>query len=856
MDSTVTDVTYRGSEGGGVTQGGFFEGLLGCLRPVWTIIGKAAVAEKQQDEWEIPFENISDLQWLGSGAQGAVFLGALNTEQVAVKKVRDVKETDIRHLRKLNHPNIISFKGVCTQAPCYCIIMEYCPYGQLYEVLRDDKQLPPSLLMDWAKQIASGMNYLHTHKIIHRDLKSPNVLIARNDIVKISDFGTSREWNEKSTKMSFAGTVAWMAPEVIRNEPCSEKVDIWSYGVVLWELLTNEIPYKDVDSSAIIWGVGSNSLHLPVPSTCPEGFKLLMTQCWRAKPRNRPSFRQIQMHLEIASPDWLNIPQEEFQDLQTEWKAEIKEQLQKIKSEGSHYPQLEEELIKRRREELRHAQDVREHYERKLERANALYMELTACMLQLEKRERELLKREQALQMYSKRRSKSILKPVIEAQKKIDRISKKKAHKCISDPGTSPDTPTPTPNGVLFPVRFDESNSTTASPTRSRRRGHSRHSKRNGERQTVSFVHRSTTGFSGEERISPVKSPTKEDLHRELEMKTSASQCREDSMVKPSRFKHLGPGTAVREMSISRIREYDESDSEDKENKAPKPHSPPGNMNDVCFGCDGKCDDKKCNSKTCLAKPGTSKLSSSEYSPGTSPSQGPVTSTTDLEKEFEKVQHENNVNNHNKTDIVEQSEYSDHNGNSQSNSPVKCSPKSQRGMQSPKKSPKSPRNRSKKFKRLRSSSEAYEESPTKRVINGSVEFEDNGADSTDDDDDHAAVHEEMRRINRQSYMSNFSSEGALSEEGNTSEHPEEDTPHEMLSSLSTENLQLELSKCSSDGLSDKENVVRRMKNQVKHISSSERLQPPIDCESSSDSDDGDDVVTTVMQNGCKDVQVW
>ncbi|CAL1526785.1 unnamed protein product, partial [Lymnaea stagnalis] len=71
--------------------------------------------------------------------------------------------------------------------------------------------------------------------------------------------------------------------------------------VVLWELLTAEVPYKDVDSSAIIWGVGSNSLHLPVPGTCPEGFKLLMRQCWSAKPRNRPSFRQILMHLEIAS---------------------------------------------------------------------------------------------------------------------------------------------------------------------------------------------------------------------------------------------------------------------------------------------------------------------------------------------------------------------------------------------------------------------------------------------------------------------------------------------------------------------------------------------------------------------------
>ncbi|GFR85335.1 mitogen-activated protein kinase kinase kinase [Elysia marginata] len=212
------DVGYRAG-----AQRGFLHGLLGCLRPVWTILGKAAAAElkQQSDDWEIPFESISDLQWLGSGAQGAVFLGKLCQQEVAVKKVRDVKETDIRNLRKLNHPNIISFKGVCTQAPCYCIIMEYCPYGQLYEVLRDGKEIPPTLVLDWAKQIASGMNYLHSFKIIHRDLKSPNVLVASNDVVKISDFGTSREWNEKSTKMSFAGTVAWMAPEVIRNEMCS-----------------------------------------------------------------------------------------------------------------------------------------------------------------------------------------------------------------------------------------------------------------------------------------------------------------------------------------------------------------------------------------------------------------------------------------------------------------------------------------------------------------------------------------------------------------------------------------------------------------------------------------------------------
>ncbi|XP_013015665.1 mitogen-activated protein kinase kinase kinase 13 isoform X2 [Cavia porcellus] len=289
-------------------------------------------------------------------------------------------------------------RGVCTQAPCYCIIMEYCAHGQLYEVLRAGRKITPRLLVDWSTGIASGMNYLHLHKIIHRDLKSPNVLVTHTDAVKISDFGTSKELSDKSTKMSFAGTVAWMAPEVIRNEPVSEKVDIWSFGVVLWELLTGEIPYKDVDSSAIIWGVGSNSLHLPVPSTCPDGFKILMKQTWQSKPRNRPSFRQTLMHLDIASADVLATPQETYFKSQAEWREEVKKHFEKIKSEGTCIHRLDEELIRRRREELRHALDIREHYERKLERANNLYMELSAIMLQLEMREKELIKREQAVE--------------------------------------------------------------------------------------------------------------------------------------------------------------------------------------------------------------------------------------------------------------------------------------------------------------------------------------------------------------------------------------------------------------------------------------------------------------------------
>jgi len=104
----------------------------------------------------------------------------------------------------------------------------------------------------------------------------------------------------------------YLFSEVIRNEPCNEKVDIWSFGVLLWELLTCEVPYKNVDSSAIIWGVGSNSLQLPIPSTCPDGYKLLIKQCWSIKPRNRPSFKNILVHLDIAAVEILSFKPDDY----------------------------------------------------------------------------------------------------------------------------------------------------------------------------------------------------------------------------------------------------------------------------------------------------------------------------------------------------------------------------------------------------------------------------------------------------------------------------------------------------------------------------------------------------------------
>lgn len=197
-----------------------------------------------------------------------------------------------------------------------------------------------------------------------------------------------------------------------------------------------------MDSSAIIWGVGSNSLHLPVPSTCPDGFKLLMKQTWQGKPRNRPSFRQILLHLDIASADILGAPQETYFKSQAEWREEVKKHFEKIKSEGTCIHRLDEELIRRRRDELRHALDIREHYERKLERANNLYMELSAIMLQLEDREKELMKREQVVEKkYPGNYKRHLVRPIVRPNA-VEKLIKKKgsvSHKAGLPPAKRPD---------------------------------------------------------------------------------------------------------------------------------------------------------------------------------------------------------------------------------------------------------------------------------------------------------------------------------------------------------------------------------------------------------------------------------
>jgi serine/threonine protein kinase len=193
----------------------------------------------------------------------------------------------------------------------------------------------------------------------------------------------------KSTKMSFKGTCAWMAPELLRGEKCGQKVDVYSFAVCLWELLTSEIPYQGVDVGAIIWGVGSGRLSLPIPEGTPEGFALLLQQCWNKEARHRPAFRQILMHLQILQSDtaFADTPDDSYFQTQLRWKREIRERCEEMKKEEDCARRRNDELLRRREEELHHVRDVRELYETRLAEVLQLHSELQMSLRRSQEKE-------------------------------------------------------------------------------------------------------------------------------------------------------------------------------------------------------------------------------------------------------------------------------------------------------------------------------------------------------------------------------------------------------------------------------------------------------------------------------------
>ncbi|KAE9555300.1 hypothetical protein FO519_001459 [Halicephalobus sp. NKZ332] len=404
-------VNLRTIDSNGNTNGSetwIFSSLTSCLPrfPPKLFWGANTVnnGDSDTDEYEISLESIQvnfKHDYIGGGNQSSVFRGVLNGKNIALKKLNRASEVDIKMLKSLDHPNVIKTIGVCTKDICPCIVMEYCEQGGLYDVLQRRK-VTKSLFCKWSREIAEGMTYLHSKKIIHRDLKSPNILVDKDDNTKICDFGSLYKFDKTfmpSVVMSFVGTSQYMPPEIMKNEPCNEKVDVWGFGIVLWELLTQEIPYKGITSMAIMYGVGSGSLQLHVPKEAPQTAKLLFRLCWSKKPRNRPSFASITSHLTNLQAEVAELSEDAWQMRKQVWHKEINEENQKIQNgnalEDQHIDA--QELNRKRINQLKHAQDLREIYEKKIYRVDKMMRKILVFLEEIKMREDELAHRERQL---------------------------------------------------------------------------------------------------------------------------------------------------------------------------------------------------------------------------------------------------------------------------------------------------------------------------------------------------------------------------------------------------------------------------------------------------------------------------
>ncbi|XP_010656540.1 uncharacterized protein LOC100251651 isoform X1 [Vitis vinifera] len=261
--------------------------------------------------------DLEELRELGSGTFGTVYHGKWRGTDVAIKRINDRcfagKPSEQERMRDdfwneaikladLHHPNVVAFYGVVLDGPggSVATVTEYMVNGSLRNSLqKNEKNLDKRKRLLIAMDVAFGMEYLHGKNIVHFDLKSDNLLVNLRDphrpICKVGDLGLSKVKCQTLISGGVRGTLPWMAPELLNGSSSlvSEKVDVFSFGIVMWELLTGEEPYADLHYGAIIGGIVSNTLRPSVPEFCDPEWRALMERCWSSEPSERPSFTEI-----------------------------------------------------------------------------------------------------------------------------------------------------------------------------------------------------------------------------------------------------------------------------------------------------------------------------------------------------------------------------------------------------------------------------------------------------------------------------------------------------------------------------------------------------------------------------------
>jgi len=307
--ATFERMTTVGSLAGG---GEFSVATMGSL----TASGDFSVHLNLSDCFEVDPNDLSLEGMIAAGQTAEVFCGDFEGSRVAIKRYRDATDyfqrkvaRELETLSKLDHPNLLGLIGACTLTAPFQLVTELCDGGTLYGLLYETCEVE----LSWHQRvkagadIAAGMAYLHGRDppILHRDLASLNCLLAApvtgpsdEVTVKVGNFRYSRAFGKFSgaSRMTTAvGTLAWVAPEVLRGDEYDEKVDVYSFGIIAHELASRIPPFEDMDACACEIAViqGERPDLEDVPGDCPRAFLECMEACWAQDPAERPSFDEV-----------------------------------------------------------------------------------------------------------------------------------------------------------------------------------------------------------------------------------------------------------------------------------------------------------------------------------------------------------------------------------------------------------------------------------------------------------------------------------------------------------------------------------------------------------------------------------
>ncbi|CAF2114014.1 unnamed protein product [Brassica oleracea] len=273
------------------------------------------------DEWTIDLRKLHMGPAFAQGAFGKLYRGTYNGDDVAIKILERPEndpekaqlmgqqfQQEVMMLATLKHANIVRFIGACRRSMVWCIVTEYAKGGSLRQFLtkRQNRAVPLKLAVKQALDVATGMAYVHGLGYIHRDLKSDNLLISADRSIKIADFGVARIEVKTEGMTPETGTYRWMAPEMIQHRPYTQKVDVYSFGIVLWELLTGMVPFQNMTAVQAAFAVVNRGVRPSIPDDCLPVLRNILTRCWDADPEVRPPFTEIVMMLERAEAEVMN----------------------------------------------------------------------------------------------------------------------------------------------------------------------------------------------------------------------------------------------------------------------------------------------------------------------------------------------------------------------------------------------------------------------------------------------------------------------------------------------------------------------------------------------------------------------